>query len=726
MDEHLLSAILERAQKRFCRFPLVLSGERSWCLASLHSLLGSQDLKQVIFVSTQETLLGATCVPANKLKGRLGGECRLLVWDGFAGFNPDALGAASGLIQGGGLFIFLTPPLHELARSPDPDYSRMCASEEELSGTSTYFLERLVSFFGEDNCLLIRQDSTSTPSLPCFDGSVGRQTLPTIDQVKAINAITHVVEGHRRRPLVITADRGRGKSSALGIAAAKLVLKYNQTILLSAPSKQACAQVFKHYVETFEKQGFKPEDYKRYLSFISPDELLTTKPICQLLLVDEAAGIPAPLLSELLDHYSRLVFSTTIHGYEGNGQGFAIRFRKQLDLKTPGWKNLHLNQAVRWAENDPLEDWISKLLLLSLGEHTFSDSLVIEEDVSDVVLMWPSQEELANKPDLLEQIVDLLVNAHYQTSPDDIRMILDHPGIHVACGVSKTELRNDQAELISALLLIQEGKLDPPDLRQDILGGKRRLRGHLVPQSLATFSGNEEYLTLSSLRVMRIAVKAKYENQGIGSQMIKAAYQYAHELGVDYFSTAFGLTPELLYFWQKNQFSLLKLGIQRDSASACYAAIMLRPISKQAQLQAECLQALFAQQLVFGSSRQYRNHSATTLLNAIRAVNVPEALCKLNERELQKIKRFANINLTIEDCMSELVKLIFFFFRNKPAQHSNLERLEQNSQLLLVRRVLQGHSVSTCVSEFNLNGKKELDRKLRKAVTTLLQDIVKC
>ena len=59
-------------------------------------------------------------------------------------------------------------------------------------------------------------------------------------------SICKVAQGHRNRPLVLTADRGRGKSSALGIAAAKLMQTSVKTICLTAPHIHTVEQVFTH------------------------------------------------------------------------------------------------------------------------------------------------------------------------------------------------------------------------------------------------------------------------------------------------------------------------------------------------------------------------------------------------------------------------------------------------------------------------------------------------
>ncbi|MCW1891328.1 hypothetical protein OK016_27805 [Vibrio chagasii] len=45
------------------------------------------------------------------------------------------------------------------------------------------------------------------------------------------------------------------------------------------------------------------------LRFVAPDELLNRKPDCDLLLVDEAAAIPIPMLKSMVDSYRGMVFN---------------------------------------------------------------------------------------------------------------------------------------------------------------------------------------------------------------------------------------------------------------------------------------------------------------------------------------------------------------------------------------------------------------------------------
>ena len=70
------------------------------------------------------------------------------------------------------------------------------------------------------------------------------------------------------------------------------------------------------------------------------------------------------MLTDFLTHYSRIVFASTQHGYEGSGRGFAINFKKILDSVAPEWVNCELSTPIRWSENDTLENFVFDALLL--------------------------------------------------------------------------------------------------------------------------------------------------------------------------------------------------------------------------------------------------------------------------------------------------------------------------------------------------------------------------
>jgi tRNA(Met) cytidine acetyltransferase len=71
-------------------------------------------------------------------------------------------------------------------------------------------------------------------------------------------------------------------------------------------------------------------------------------------IVDEAAALPVRLLESFLDAPS-VAFATTVHGYEGTGRGFSVRFRGLLEESDFDVTSLSLAEPIRYAAGDPVE-----------------------------------------------------------------------------------------------------------------------------------------------------------------------------------------------------------------------------------------------------------------------------------------------------------------------------------------------------------------------------------
>ena len=254
-----LVELLQIAQRSYTRIPVILSGQKQWCFDQISEFTNEPGLKKSTFengllISQEPENLPCDIphISAEKVIKFLGSEVNMIIWDGFSGLNPSALGAATGLIRGGGLFILCIPDLSNLAQKPDPDYRKLCSFEDDLKRVNTYFLQGMRSLCFESPCALLQQckfpiaksnikleliKPTEINALPDHSAL----TLPTHDQLQAMNAIRKVSQGHRNRPLVISADRGRGKTSTLGLAAAQLTEEYGHKIVVTAPRKNAVA-----------------------------------------------------------------------------------------------------------------------------------------------------------------------------------------------------------------------------------------------------------------------------------------------------------------------------------------------------------------------------------------------------------------------------------------------------------------------------------------------------
>jgi poly(A) polymerase len=153
----------------------------------------------------------------------------------------------------------------------------------------------------------------------------------------------------------------------LGIAAAELIRQGKQKILVTAPSYASVETLFKHAASELKNaqlgHGQLFSDGCE-IQFVAPDALLENELEADVLLVDEAAALTLPMLKLMLQRYPRIIFATTLHGYEGSGHGFKLQFQQVLDQQTPDWRQIELTQPVRWNLGDVLEQFSFELCLL--------------------------------------------------------------------------------------------------------------------------------------------------------------------------------------------------------------------------------------------------------------------------------------------------------------------------------------------------------------------------
>ncbi len=407
-----------------------------------------------------------------------------------------------------------------------------------------------------------------TKTDPATDSGRSEQDLDrlcrTEDQRLAVAAILRAARGRARRPLVLVADRGRGKTAALGIAAGELLTGGMRRILVTAPRLAAVEPLFCLAATRCPAAQAAGE-----LHFRAPDALCQAPEPADLLLVDEAAAIPAPLLECLLQAYPRLVFATTIHGYEGTGRGFEVRFRQALERLTPDYRRLELRTPIRWAADDPVEALVARALLLDANPT--EDARVSGARPDGVEPVRFDRDALARDEATLSQLFGLLVLAHYQTRPLDLRHLLDGPNLQVHA------LRQG-GQIVATALVAIEGGLDP-DLAADIYQGRRRPQGHLLPQTLSAHAGLAAAPTLRWARIVRLAVHPAVQGRGLGRHLLQWILNQNRAQGLDLLGVSFGATADLLSFWAACGLTPVHLGTSRNAASGAHAAVVLRPLT---------------------------------------------------------------------------------------------------------------------------------------------------
>ena len=614
---------------------------------------------------------------SKKAQGFLGQELDAVIFDMHEAFDPNAFGAITGTIRGGGFLILLRP-----TKLP----------------ASSLFLKRFNQILeSTPNVHFLVAPKQKELLLPAPPQNNIAQIFATTDQEKAVSAIIKVVTGHRRRPLVITSDRGRGKSAALGIAAYELIKQGIKNIIICAPSKKTAAIVFKHAVLDYEHEGFNDESESN-LTFYSPDELQLKKPKADLVLIDEAAAIPMSLLTNFLKHYSRIVFASTQHGYEGCGRGFAINFRKALDQEAPQWKNCELKMPIRWQKNDTLEQFTFDALLLNA--EAVDESLTEKITLDDCQFNRIDKQELVKNNTKLEQLFGLLVSAHYQTKPSDLTQLLDDDNVSIFC------LKTNEA-IVSVALIITEGNIESK-LCADIFAGKRRLQGHLVAQALSSNIGIESAPQLLGERFSRIAVHPNLQDKGFGSYLVQ---QLIESSSADYLSTCYGATEPLLNFWQKVGFSTAHLGIKRDASSGAHSVTMLYPKNKSGTKLSEQAQANFSRnfpQLLSDCLNELESEIVLLLLPQLSNRNISDDDEKI-------LNSFAHEFRGYENSLYLVWELVFANL----VDNQELNNLEKK---ILIVKVLQKQPWNILLKkmETEVKGKKEVIALIRLAVAKLL------
>jgi len=549
-------------------------------------------------------------VRPDKPSTMLGFDCSNAIIDCTEGFYPDALTSISGTIQPGGFLFIICPLIKDWPLIEDEFAKKRTSYGQTGIANSPNTIKRFLDQCQQAQALLFQQISSDkktskesleiskhlyTPEdkaeqppskLKSTDNTApwGLPNTANAQQVQILNEIKQqTLSSMSSEPLstlsgqkntakhfhIIQADRGRGKSHLLGLLADSLIesnidngIKY----YITAPNKAAIRSVFAGQQST-----------NTALEFISPERVLEAVKPNDILLVDEAASLPLPILMAWSLQYNSIIFSTTTHGYEGTGKGFQIRFVNHLKQLNSNVYEHRLSQPIRYAENDPLENIMfsgfcldSEPKGLVLNSHAINNAQINCREITN--------HELALSQNLLEDLFALLVQAHYQTRPSDLRDILDSPSIRIFA----LFITHDKIDyLASACLTTNEGNFGDNEntLIKNIINGSRRPKGHLTPQVLTLHMGQKAALKLNCARIVRIATLPNLQNLNHGSSLLNFAHSALLKDNYDYIASSYADTPDVNGFWNKNGFSIVRTGNKLDKSSGTTSKLVLKALS---------------------------------------------------------------------------------------------------------------------------------------------------
>lgn len=694
------------------RAPMFIEGEVDWTLDAAKEVLAlfseglaDEPAADSVLWFSERAPEGSWQLPADKINHELGREAEYAVFDLFSGFHPDALAAMSGSIRAGGLLLVLCPPLSLWEQFEDPLASRIAVEPWGSGGVKKRFTARAAWLLEAFPHKIRLTQGADLADIPPAEPARPLSREPddwgciTPGQRQAVEAVLHVVSGHRRRPLVLEADRGRGKSAAMGIAVASLISQGKQ-VVVTAPRPEN-VDTFMRYAKAANAQG-------EVLRFFAPDHLLEVKPEADLLVVDEAAAIAPELLKAMLQQYKRVVLATTVNGYEGTGRGFAIRFQHYLETCFPGWVKCTLQEPIRWNPGDWLETCLNSLLLLNPGQaDTTSGPSLHPMRFGEFIYQC---NPLAERR--LQEVFELLIAAHYRTRPSDLRTLLDGGNVRLFTLA-------EGADLKAVAMVAREGELCG-GLAADILAGSRRPHGQILPQTLAVHLGQDEALGLSHWRVVRIAVQPEAQGNGLGSELLAKLSEHAQAEGMDAIGSLFSGNQPVLNFWEKNQYSTLRVGYTRESTTGAYSLLVLKGLSAAGIEVAQRARRTFCEDFPLSLLDAHRCLPPELVLAII---SDPDFLLPTNgrlptrpvplERDQRNLDKYVAGYTPYENVAPSIWRMLW----TRPWDIGRQVADVGPGRGLLVMKGLQNRPWEECIARLGLSGKKQARNILRQSIS---------
>ncbi|WP_336337980.1 tRNA(Met) cytidine acetyltransferase TmcA [Haloarcula brevis] len=588
-------SLREEARRANERRLLVLAGDPDRTRARAKAALDAADvpLSETTLVGP-EPFLDCEHHEQSRAGELLGRTRTAVVLDAHEELRPDAVGRTVGAVDGGGLYVLLAPPLERWPEERDGFDDSLAVPPFGVGDVTGHFRRRFVETLRAHRGIAVVDADTGTverdgltdppPSRPvpgptppadaAFRPETYAQCL-TDDQRDAVRAFESLRSDGSA--VVVEADRGRGKSSAAGLAAGALAVA-GRDVLVTAPQYRSAGEVFtraRHLLEALgadvtrdrasEPQHLDVAGAGR-VRYAPPAEAAGLPDDPDVVVVDEAAALPVRRLEQFLDAPA-VAFTTTVHGYEGAGRGFSVRFRDRLSESDHAVTEASMTTPIRYGDADPVEVWAFRALLLDARPPV--DPLVDEATPETVDYCRLSTADLLADEHRLREVFGLLVLAHYRTEPSDLARLLDAPNLTVRA-------LTHGGHVVAVALLAREGALSAATRVTMYDGG--RVRGNMIPDVLTTQLRDEAAGVPVGQRVLRIATHAAARSRGLGSRLLsEVRAEFAER--VDWLGVGYGATPELVGFWAENGYETLHLATSRNPTSGEYSVVMLDPCS---------------------------------------------------------------------------------------------------------------------------------------------------
>ncbi|CAD7935505.1 unnamed protein product [Amoebophrya sp. A120] len=429
----------------------------------------------------------------------------------------------------------------------------------------------------------------------------------TLDQAQALMQFVDVIsEKTLSQTVSLTAGRGRGKSASLGLALAAALAYGYSNIFVSAPSPENLTTVFEFLLKGFDALGYtEHKDYdvlvalnnttnsanqnldqsslknradleksntnqnlnlkhgdskrgnivrvnvfknhRQTIQYIPPEIVSqhgTALSQAEMLIIDEAAAIPLPIIKQMLGPYLTLM-SSTVNGYEGTGRSLSLKLLQDLKHQKKLSAEIELKEPIRYCLNDAVEAWLNELCLLDASESVSSKKAL--EKMKKVGCPMPDQCELflvdrtalfsyhGASEKFLKKLTGLFVASHYKNSPNDLILLSDAPGHYLFVLLAPSREDSDQSdgedstndsgesdtipEILVAMHVATEGALNKEAVANSLARGLRP-SGDMISWTISQQFSDANFGSLKGARIVRIATHPQMMRQGYGQEAV--------------------------------------------------------------------------------------------------------------------------------------------------------------------------------------------------------------
>ena len=696
----LLERLKEEAERAFQRRLLAFFGGGQDTLQLSVDFLRSRGEGALILTASGELPgvklpEGFSLLAHNESEKLLGRTYENLIMDLTENLVPNDLGRAVGLIKGGGLVLLLLP--HDFLSQVNVFHRNTLPPPFTPGDVRHYFAFWLKRTLLEADGVAVVEDGNVVKDgltdaeewvrepvvVPDGDSLKNIKSLAlTRDQLRAVEEIIFFLqERPERGALILVADRGRGKSAALGLAAAAIPgERAPLKMAITSAEREMAEEVFRFFRRGLNLRGVKYREGRGNffegegwtLQYLPPPAASEGR--WDVLFVDEAAAIPYRLLLKMARRARSPVFSTTIHGYEGSGRSFSVRFIQGLTQERFDLRKVKMEEPIRYSPDDPVERWLFRALMLSAEPGEMPGKIDRRRLRFNVEV---AGEVLERNEEFFRSYFGIFVLAHYKNTPNDLALLLDGPNQWMA------SLSLKGTPLV-ALQLAEEGSLSRQVVEKIYSGWIPP--GNLIPDCLIKYYRDESLGGLKGLRIVRIATHPHLQGRGLGSEALKRLEEWAQRGGFDYLGTSYGATEELLNFWLKNGYTPVHVSPSPNPVSGEHSVIMIKPLSEDLKRRLNDLKESFIRRTLEALPDPLRDVEPEVVRLLINPPSVDFSL-KMTEEDLKRAVAYAWGTMTYvvsRDVVLPYVKA-YFSTKRRPA-------LERSDEILLISRVLQCRS----------------------------------